>query len=125
MLTRLKNQRVAFIGDSMGRTQWESLVCLLMNGAEDKSLVKEIHGKPITKTTPYLAVWFPGFNVTVEYYRSPWLVRLGRPPKHAPRRVWATLKLDTLESASTRWQTANVLVFNSGHWWTTTKTYRS
>ncbi len=124
MLMRLRDQRVAFVGDSMGRTQWESLVCLLMNGVHDKWSVKEIHGKTITKTTPHLAVLFPGFNVTIEYYRSRWLVHIGQPPKHAPKRVKATLKLDTLESASSQWQTANVLVFNSGHWWTAAKTYR-
>jgi hypothetical protein len=124
MLLRLRDQRVAFVGDSMGRTQWESLVCLLMNGVHDKWSVKEIHGKTITKTTPHLAVLFPGFNVTIEYYRSRWLVHIGQPPKHAPKRVKATLKLDTLESASSQWQTANVLVFNSGHWWTAAKTYR-
>ncbi|KAH8956320.1 hypothetical protein BDL97_07G033600 [Sphagnum fallax] len=124
MLMRLRDQRVAFVGDSMGRTQWESLVCLLMNGVHDKWSVKEIHGKNITKTTPHLAVLFPGFNVTIEYYRSRWLVHIGQPPKHAPKRVKATLKLDTLESASSQWQTANVLVFNSGHWWTAAKTYR-
>ncbi|KAJ0887696.1 putative PC-Esterase [Helianthus annuus] len=31
MLERLRNRRLAFVGDSIGRNQWESLLCLLSN----------------------------------------------------------------------------------------------
>ncbi|KAK4393791.1 protein trichome berefringence-like 7 [Sesamum angolense] len=43
-LEALRNKRVVFVGDSMSRTQWESLICLLMTGVEDKGSVYEVNG---------------------------------------------------------------------------------
>ncbi|KAH7416587.1 hypothetical protein KP509_14G097700 [Ceratopteris richardii] len=120
---RLKGLRVAFVGDSMGRTQWESFICLLMADIADKSSVFEVHGNTITKKSPYLAVRFSFFNFTVEYYRSPYLVQEGAPPKHVPKRVLSTIKLDKIEQTEARWMQADVLVFNTGHWWTKSKTF--
>lgn len=120
---RLRGLQIAFVGDSMGRTQWESFICLLMADISNKSSVYEVHGNSITKQRPYLAVRFSGFNFTVEYYRSPYLVQEGPPPKHVPKRVQTTLKLDKLETAETKWLQADVLVFNTGHWWTPSKTF--
>ncbi|KAI5072046.1 hypothetical protein GOP47_0012152 [Adiantum capillus-veneris] len=120
---RLRGLRIAFVGDSMGRTQWESFICLLMADIRNKSSVYEVHGNTITKQRPYLAVRFSASNFTVEYYRSPYLVQEGPPPKPAPKRIKTTLKLDKLEIAESRWMQADVLVFNTGHWWTTSKTF--
>lgn len=120
---RLNGQRVAFVGDSMGRTQWESFICLLMADIPDKKSIYEVNGNSITKLRPYLAVKFSTFNFTIEYYRAPYLVQEGPPPKHVPKRVQSTLKLDRLEKSESRWLHADVLVFNTGHWWTSSKTF--
>ncbi|KAH9308175.1 hypothetical protein KI387_036086, partial [Taxus chinensis] len=125
ILKRLQGLRVAFVGDSMARTQWESLICLLMQGVADKQSVYEINGNKITKRIPFLGVRFSSFNFTIEYYRSPFLVQHGSPPKNAPKRVHSTLKLDKIDYANKRWLDADLLIFNSGHWWTPTKTFRT
>ncbi|GLU19471.1 hypothetical protein SLE2022_357210 [Rubroshorea leprosula] len=39
MLEMLKGKRVVFVGDSLNRNMWESLVCVLCNSVEDKSRV--------------------------------------------------------------------------------------
>ncbi|KAJ1412951.1 PMR5 N-terminal domain [Sesbania bispinosa] len=36
VLEMLRSKRVVFCGDSMSRTQWESLICMLMAGVEDR-----------------------------------------------------------------------------------------
>ncbi|CAM8915825.1 unnamed protein product [Rhodiola kirilowii] len=116
-LVKLRNKRIVFVGDSMSRTQWESLICLLMSGVEDKTSVYEVNGNKISKRIRFLGVRFSSFNFTVEFYRSVYLVQDGLTPKHAPKRVRSALKLDELDSISSEWVNSDVLIFNTGHWW--------
>ncbi|KAG6472202.1 protein trichome berefringence-like 7 isoform X1 [Zingiber officinale] len=123
ILERLRGKRVVFVGDSMSRTQWESLVCILMTGVQDPNTVYEVNGNKISKTIRFLGVKFQTFNLTVEFYRSVFLVQQGLAPKHGPRRVRLTLKLDKMDDINHRWIDSDVLIFNSGHWWTPTKLF--
>lgn len=125
VLEMLRSKRIVFVGDSMSRTQWESLICLLMSGVADKRTVYEMNGNKITKRIRYLGVRFSSFNFTVEFFRSVFLVQQGQMPKHAPKRVSSALKLDEIDSISSRWIDSDVLVFNTGHWWVPGKLFES
>ncbi|KAI3439441.1 PMR5N domain-containing protein [Psidium guajava] len=124
MLERLHNRRVIFVGDSIGRNQWESLLCMLSSALPDKAAVYEVNGRPITKHTGFLVYKFRDFNCTVEYYRSPFLVVQGRAPAGSPEEVKVTLKLDQIDWTSNQWADADLLVLNTGHWWNYEKTVR-
>ncbi|XP_019196749.1 PREDICTED: protein trichome berefringence-like 7 [Ipomoea nil] len=123
ILEKLRGKRVVFVGDSLSRTQWESMICMLMTGVEDKKSVYEVNGNQITKQIGYLGVRFSSFDFTVEFYRSVFLVQPGRAPKGAPKRVKSSLKLDKMDDMSKEWVDSDILIFNTGHWWTPTKLF--
>ncbi|KAJ4838050.1 hypothetical protein Tsubulata_029672 [Turnera subulata] len=122
-LEKLRGKRIVFVGDSLSRTQWQSLICLLMTGVEDKRSVYEISGNKITKRIRFLGVRFSSFDLRIDFYRSVFLVQPGPVPRHSPKRVKTALRLEKLDDMSNEWIDSDVLVFNSGHWWTPSKLF--
>ncbi|KAL2607694.1 hypothetical protein R1flu_026267 [Riccia fluitans] len=124
MLENLRGRRLAFVGDSLGRNEWESLLCMLSDTVTNKSRIYEIHGEPITKHKGFLSFKFEEYNCTVEYYRSTNLVEQSRAPSYSSVRVNSTFKLDRIDHFARKWRDADILIFNSGHWWTDEKTFK-
>ena len=50
MLERLRGKRLVFVGDSLNRNMWESLVCILRHSVKDKRKVFEASGRREFKT---------------------------------------------------------------------------
>ena len=124
LMERTRNRRIVFVGDSIGRNHWESLVCLLSSSVDNISSVYEENGNPITKHKGFLSIRFSEYNLTVEYYRTPFLVTVGRPPVGSPATVKKAVIVDQLPWQSTQWAGADILVFNAGHWWSREKTLK-
>ncbi|XP_019177779.1 PREDICTED: protein trichome birefringence-like 5 isoform X1 [Ipomoea nil] len=122
-LVRLKGKRLMLVGDSMNRNQFESLLCVLREGLVNKSKMYEIHGYKITKGRGYYVFKFEDFNCTVEFVRSHFLVKEGV-RINARGSSNPTLSIDRIDKTAPRWKRADILVFNTGHWWTHGKTAR-
>jgi hypothetical protein len=45
MLHMLRGKRVVFVGDSLNRNMWQSLVCALRASLKDKSRIYEVSGR--------------------------------------------------------------------------------
>ncbi|KAB1204313.1 Protein trichome birefringence-like 5 [Morella rubra] len=153
-LLRLRGKRLMLVGDSMNRNQFESILCLLREGLHDKSRMYEIHGHKITKGRGYFVFKFEmyflsyidwskvgtvrdvgdhfvkyvhipsqDYNCTVEFVRSHFLVKEGF-RINGQGNSNPTLSIDQIDKTANRWKRADILVFNTGHWWTHGKTAR-
>lgn len=49
MLELIRGKRLVFVGDSINRNQWESMLCMLMGAIKDPKRVYETHRRRITK----------------------------------------------------------------------------
>ncbi|CAN6547542.1 unnamed protein product [Malus baccata var. baccata] len=122
-LVRLRGKKLMLVGDSMNRNQFESILCLLHEGLHNKSRMREIHGHKITKGRGYFVFKFEDYDCTVEFVRSHFLVKEGV-RINAQGSSNPTLSIDQIDKTAKRWKRADILVFNTGHWWTHGKTAR-
>lgn len=120
MLELIRGKRLVFVGDSINRNQWESMLCLLFGAAKDPKKVYERHGRKITKEKGNYSFKFVDYKCTVEYYVSHFLVHEGK-ARVGQKRV-QTLRIDSIDRGSSRWRGADIVVFNTAHWWSHFKT---
>lgn len=62
MLEMIRGKRLVFVGDSISRNQWESMMCLLRNGVKNHNKVFEVRGKRITKKAKNFVYRFAVIN---------------------------------------------------------------
>ncbi|ERN11118.1 hypothetical protein AMTR_s00024p00162030 [Amborella trichopoda] len=122
-LRRLRGKRLVFVGDSLNRNMWESLVCTLRHTIADKSRVYEASGRREFRTEGFYAFRFIDYNCSVEFVRSPFLVQEWEIPEPNGT-MKETLRLDIIENSASKYKNADIIVFNTGHWWTHEKTSR-
>ncbi|XVF55993.1 hypothetical protein PTKIN_Ptkin06aG0080400 [Pterospermum kingtungense] len=121
MLELLRGKRLVFVGDSLNRNMWESLVCILKGAAKNPKNVYEAHGRSYFRGEASYSFIFKDYNCTVEFFVSPFLVREWEmPDKNGTKKE--TLRLDLVGKASDQYKSADILIFNTGHWWTHEKT---
>ncbi|CAH2063086.1 unnamed protein product [Thlaspi arvense] len=120
MLEMIRGKRLVFVGDSINRNQWESMLCMLFQAVKDPKRVYETHNRRITKEKGNYSFRFADYKCTVEFYVTHFLVREGKARIGKKRRE--TLRIDAMDRTSSRWKGADILVFNTAHWWSHYKT---
>lgn len=146
---------MVFVGDSLNRNMWESLVCILRHSIRNKNRVYEISGRSEFKKKGFYAFRFEvsyqisfislvsskeknylmssalighillclqDYNCTVDFVGSPFLVR--ESSFSSKNGTFETLRLDLMDHTTKMYQDADIIVFNTGHWWTHEKTSR-
>ncbi|MCE3052399.1 hypothetical protein HAX54_052524 [Datura stramonium] len=121
-LERLRGQKLIFVGDSLNRNMWESLVCILRHSIPDKKRVYEISGRHEFKKKGFYAFRFEDYNCSVDFVSSPFLVR--QSAFKGQKGSFETLRLDVMDKTTSMYSDADIVIFNTGHWWTHEKTSR-
>ncbi|GAB2231032.1 hypothetical protein Drorol1_Dr00027319 [Drosera rotundifolia] len=110
LLGILRNKRMMFVGDSIQRTQFDSMVCLLQSSIPDGK--KALHKVPSKKI-----FYAQEYNATVEFYWAPFIVELNSDYSTNHTVLKRLVKLDSIVDHSKHWEGVDVLVFESYIWW--------
>ncbi|CAL0326236.1 unnamed protein product [Lupinus luteus] len=103
-LTKFKGKKIMFIGDSVSRNQWQSLICMIHSSVPNLRILEQ-GVEPITNYT------FQGYDVSVIVFHSTHLVDIVNGTKNG-----RILKLDSIQNGEI-WKEMDVLVFNTWLWW--------
>ncbi|KAG4945673.1 hypothetical protein JHK87_041680 [Glycine soja] len=114
-LELVRGKSMAFVGDSMGRNQLESLLCLINTVAHPE----DITAKYTSNDNIFFRWWFvPDYNFTVTTMWSPFLVKFNDSDPTG-RGFYSATKL-YLEEADEAWRSKikdfDFVVFSTGQW---------
>ncbi|KAG0461197.1 hypothetical protein HPP92_021494 [Vanilla planifolia] len=102
-MKRWRGKKVMFVGDSLSYNQWQSLLCML-HAAAPEAKISTVRKDPLSTVT------FEDFAVSIMFYRTPYLVDI------VAESVGRVLNLDSISSGAV-WLNADLLIFNTWHWW--------
>lgn len=110
MWEKLRGKRLMFVGDSLNRGQWISMVCLLQSviPADKRSMSPNAH-LTIFRAEEY--------NATVEFLWAPLLVESNSDDPVNHRLDERIIRPDSVLRHSSLWEHADILVFNTYLWW--------
>lgn len=118
----MQDKTIAFIGDSLGRQQFQSLMCMATGGEESPEVQNVGKKYGLVKARGAIrpdgwAYWFPKTNTTILYYWSASLSDLV-PLNTSDRNTNVAMHLDRPPAFMRRYiHYFDVLILNTGHHW--------
>lgn len=112
MLEMLRGKRMLFVGDSLNRGQYVSLVCLLHRAIPKSSKSMET----FDSLTVFRA---KDYNATIEFYWAPFLAESNSDDAVVHRVADRIVRGTAIDKHAKFWKGADVVVFNTYLWWMT------
>ncbi|BAT12299.1 xylan O-acetyltransferase 4 [Oryza sativa Japonica Group] len=109
-MEKMRGKRMMFVGDSLNRNQWESLVCLVQP-------ILSKGRKKIVKRGSFNIFYAKEYRATLEFYWAPFLVESNSDNPnfhHIDQRI---ISPERIESHANNWKDVDYLIFNTYIWW--------
>lgn len=110
MWEKLRGKRLMFVGDSLNRGQWISMVCMLQS-------VIPANKRSMSPNAPLTIFKAEEYNATVEFLWAPLLVESNSDDPVNHRLDERIIRPDSVLKHALQWESADILVFNSYLWW--------
>ncbi|KAF8081129.1 hypothetical protein N665_0903s0010 [Sinapis alba] len=112
MLESLRGKKMMFVGDSLNRGMYVSLICLLHSHIPESSKSMETFGS--------LTVFsLKDYNATIEFYWAPFLLESNSDNATVHRVSDRIVRKNSINIHGRHWRGADIVVFNTYLWWRT------
>ncbi|GFP79622.1 protein trichome birefringence-like 31 [Phtheirospermum japonicum] len=111
LMEMLRDKRLMFVGDSVQRSMFESMICLVQSALPNdvKTSLRRIPPRKVFKVEE--------FNATIEYYWAPFMIESISDNATNHTVFKRLVKLDSVAKHSQEWEGADFLIFESYVWW--------
>ncbi|PRQ59517.1 putative PMR5 domain, PC-Esterase, protein trichome birefringence-like 32/46 [Rosa chinensis] len=119
MLETLRGKRMMFVGDSLNRGQYVSMICLLHSLIPDEA--KSMETFDSDSRTVFTA---KDYNATIEFYWAPFLLESNSDNAVNHRISDRLVRKGSMNYHGKHWKGVDVLVFNTYLWWMTGQKFK-
>ncbi|CAN6344151.1 unnamed protein product [Urochloa humidicola] len=109
----LRGKRLMFVGDSLNRNQWESLVCLVQP-------ILSKGRKKVVKRGSLTIFHAKEYRATLEFYWAPFLVESNSDNPNFHSIDQRIIRPERIEGHAKYWKDVDYLIFNTYIWWMNT-----